>query len=83
VVTVYPAETDAAARNLETAMISRLHAEGEPLCNIEGIISRSKPNPTAGATKPRSVRLNAADWEKLKRLGSDWLAKAIDRAKEK
>jgi hypothetical protein len=33
-------------------------------------------------TKPRSVRLTDARWEKLKRLGSDWLAKAIDRAKE-
>lgn len=34
------------------------------------------------ATKPRSVRLNGERWEKLKRLGSDWLAGAIDRAKE-
>jgi hypothetical protein len=35
------------------------------------------------ATKPRSVRLTDARWEKLKRLGASWLAKAIDRAKEK
>ena len=34
------------------------------------------------ATKPRSVRLTDARWEKLKRLGSDWLGAAIDRAKE-
>jgi hypothetical protein len=34
------------------------------------------------ATKPRSVRLTDARWEKLKRLGSDWLAKQIDKAKE-
>lgn len=32
-------------------------------------------------TKPRSVRLSDARWEKLKLLGSDWLAQAIDRAK--
>ena len=41
-----------------------------------------KPNPPEDATKPRSVRLNDARWEKLKRLGSEWLARAIDRAKE-
>jgi hypothetical protein len=34
------------------------------------------------ATKPRSVRLNDARWEKLKRLGAEWLAKQIDKAKE-
>jgi hypothetical protein len=34
------------------------------------------------ATKPRSVRLNDARWEKLKRLGTDWLARQIDRARE-
>lgn len=28
------------------------------------------------------MRLNDARWEKLKRLGSEWLAKAIDKAKE-
>lgn len=32
--------------------------------------------------KTRSLRLNDARWEKLKRLGMDWLARAIDRAKE-
>ncbi len=41
-----------------------------------------KPNAPEDQTKPRSVRLNDARWEKLKRLGSDWLAKAIDKAKE-
>jgi len=40
-----------------------------------------KPLPPEDATKPRSIRLNDARWEKLKRLGSDWLTRAIDRAK--
>lgn len=31
---------------------------------------------------PGSVRLTPARWEKLRRLGAAWLAKAIDRAKE-
>jgi hypothetical protein len=39
--------------------------------------------PPEESTKPRSVRLNDARWEKLKKLGSDWLARAIDRAKVK
>ena|SRR6218665_3868034 len=34
------------------------------------------------ATKPRSVRLNEARWEKLQRLGRGWLEAAIDRAEE-
>ena len=29
-----------------------------------------------------SVRLTPARWAKLKRLGMDWLSKAIDKAKE-
>lgn len=29
-----------------------------------------------------SIRLTAARWEKLRKLGAAWLAKAIDRAKE-
>ncbi len=29
-----------------------------------------------------SIRLTAARWAKLRRLGMDWLAKAIDRARE-
>ena len=41
-----------------------------------------KPNAPEDQTKPRSVRLNDVRWEKLKRLGSDWLAKAVDKAKE-
>ncbi len=41
-----------------------------------------KPLPAEEATKPRSVRLNEARWEKLKRLGAEWLARQIDRAKE-
>lgn len=31
---------------------------------------------------PGSVRLTPTRWEKLRRLGSDWLNKAIDKAKE-
>jgi len=43
-----------------------------------------KPNPPEEQTKPRSIRLNDARWEKLKRLiKAGWLNKAIDRAKEK
>lgn len=34
------------------------------------------------ATKPRSVRLNDARWDKLKRLGTGWLERQIDRARE-
>jgi hypothetical protein len=41
-----------------------------------------KPLPVDEQTKPRSVRLTDARWEKLKRLGSEWLAKQIDKAKE-
>lgn len=33
-------------------------------------------------TAPRTIRLNDARWAKLKRLGTAWLTKAIDRAKE-
>jgi hypothetical protein len=40
------------------------------------------PLPPEDHTKPRSVRLNDARWLKLKRLGTGWLEKAIDRAKE-
>ncbi len=34
------------------------------------------------ATKPRSVRLNDARWQKLKRLGTEWLARQINEARE-
>ena len=40
-----------------------------------------KALPPEEATKPRSVRLNDARWEKLKLLGMEWLADRIDRAK--
>lgn len=30
----------------------------------------------------RTIRMTAARWEKLKRLGMAWLNRAIDRAKE-
>jgi hypothetical protein len=36
--------------------------------------------PPEERTKPRSVRLNDARWERLKALGSEWLAEVIDAA---
>ena len=36
--------------------------------------------PTADQTKPRSVRLNDARWDKLKQLGVLWLERRIDEA---
>ena len=45
--------------------------------------SRGRPAlPEDEKTVPGSVRLTPARWEKLRRLGVAWLAKAIDRAKE-
>ena len=41
-----------------------------------------KPLPPEEKTRPYSVRLTDARIEKLKRLKSEWLNKAIDRAKE-
>lgn len=32
-------------------------------------------------TKPRSIRLNDERWDKLQRLGREWLERTIDRAK--
>lgn len=32
-------------------------------------------------TKPRSIRLDDARWEKLQALGREWLERQIDRAK--
>jgi hypothetical protein len=40
------------------------------------------PLPEEERTVPGSVRLTPSRWEKLRRLGSAWLSKAIDRAKE-
>lgn len=37
--------------------------------------------PTDEKTKPRSIRLNDERWDKLQRLGREWLELAIDRAK--
>ena len=39
-----------------------------------------KPRPPEDGTKPRSVRLNDARWEKLKSLGRKWLERVIDTA---
>lgn len=38
--------------------------------------------PPEEVRKVRPVRLNDARWEKLKRLGSKWLEKVIDKARE-
>jgi len=37
--------------------------------------------PAAESRRVRAVRLNDARWEKLRRLGSEWLERAIDRAR--
>lgn len=41
------------------------------------------PKPREQVAVPGSIRLTAARWLKLRRLGMAWLSKAIDRAKEK
>ena len=38
--------------------------------------------PEEEKTVPGSVRLTPSRWAKLRRLGSEWLGKAIDRARE-
>lgn len=51
--------------------------------------SGAEPTPEPGRpelapdekTSPRSIRLNAARWAKLQRLGRGWLERAIDKAK--
>ena len=40
-----------------------------------------KPLPMEEKPVPGSVRLTPARWVKLRKLGAEWLAKAIDRAK--
>jgi len=40
-----------------------------------------KPLPPEEQTKPRSMRLTDARWDKLKKLGSEWLNRAIDKSK--
>jgi len=40
------------------------------------------PLPKEEKSVPGSVRLTPARWAKLRRLGSAWLGKAIDRARE-
>jgi hypothetical protein len=40
------------------------------------------PLPEDEKAIPRSIRLTPARWEKLRRLGMAWLAKAIDKARE-
>jgi hypothetical protein len=49
-----------------------------------GLIGRPPIAPELKATNlkpPRSIRLDDERWEKLKALGTDWLERAIDRAK--
>lgn len=40
------------------------------------------PIPEEQRAIPGSLRLRRDRWEKLRRLGMDWLNKAIDKAKE-
>ena len=40
-----------------------------------------KPLPPEEKTQPHSVRHTDARWDKLKKLGSEWLNKRIDKAK--
>ena len=68
--------TEAAVRFVET--VERLLAELPPPVPEIG-----RPElPADEKTKPRTIRLNDERWEKLQRLGRDWLEPAIDRAKE-
>lgn len=38
------------------------------------------PDAQRSDKRPRSVRLSDEQWHKLKRLGTDWLEREIDRA---
>lgn len=40
------------------------------------------PEQRRGVTPARTVRLDDARWEKLRRLGREWLEHAIDQARE-
>lgn len=63
---------------------------GHPVQAVAGAGMKAQPEvkrgrpalPEEEKTVPGSVRLTPARWEKLRRLGAQWLAKAIDRAKE-
>lgn len=47
------------------------------------LAKRGRPTlPPEDRAQVRSIRLTDARWDKLRRLGSEWLARAIDRAKE-
>lgn len=41
-----------------------------------------KPDSEKSDKRPRSVRLGDAHWTKLQRLGTGWLERALDRARE-
>lgn len=72
-ITIYPAASEGQACSMEYMMIERYKTEGAPLCNQIGVVP------------PKSrffVDLDAARIDKLKRLGLDWIAKQIDKAKE-
>lgn len=40
------------------------------------------PDAPRSDKRPRSIRLGDAHWQKLQRLGTDWLERALDRAKD-
>lgn len=41
------------------------------------------PDAQRSDKRPRSVRLSDEQWEKLKRLGTDWLERSIEQARER
>jgi hypothetical protein len=78
VVTLYPAQTENGARVIEREMIARLTAEGAPLCNKEGRLSRAEQR----GGRPFVAHLSEDRWAKLKALGTAWLERAIDQAED-
>lgn len=72
VVTIHKARTEGEAWQIERSLIEKLKAEGAPLCNMEGVIPRKRKT---------HIDLDPVRAAKLKKLGSEWLNKAIDKAK--
>jgi len=44
--------------------------------------AKAEEDKAATLKPPRSIRLDADRWAKLKRLGTEWLERQIDKAKE-
>lgn len=67
-------ESTAEARKFADAVAAALEMVPPPVPEI------GRPElPPDEKTKPRSIRLNDERWEKLQRLGRDWLEHAIDQ----